>query len=306
MKIIGYLLIFVSVTGLIFSSSSCKKTDPINRTVYQDTLIAGNTPPPYEGVPTIKIENYVNRYHIDLLGREPSTGELDQAVQYLKDNDISMAARDTLIQKLFSTTAYYIRFNEIVSGKLIQGIDTSNIDEQIATLEYIRDTLYAPGGDSLEVHAIEIELDKLYKLRSARTDYQSGSISINELYKRYIYNGFYDEINMGSENFVKGTFENLFHRFPTQSELNRGIAMVEGNSTAIFLKDGNSKLDFVRISTQTTAFYEGLVKTAFQSLLVREPASLEMAENTDTLSMPGYGYEYIQKKILKSTEYAGF
>ena len=44
-------------------------------TKQEKVQIDGNEPPDYSGVPTIMVENYVNRLYIDLLGREATNEE---------------------------------------------------------------------------------------------------------------------------------------------------------------------------------------------------------------------------------------
>ena len=67
-------------------------------------LIGGNNAPYYDEVPTILLENYVNRLYIDLIGREPLDDEMERDVLYLRDNDVSYGSRDSLILKLQSDT----------------------------------------------------------------------------------------------------------------------------------------------------------------------------------------------------------
>ena len=76
----------------LFIISSCKKEASIN-------IIADNDAPGYDryedsitygGIPTILLENYVNRIYIDLLGREPFDAEMQRDVQYLRSNYIGM------------------------------------------------------------------------------------------------------------------------------------------------------------------------------------------------------------------------
>ena len=70
---------------------SCKKDPPI---------ISDIDPPNYSEIPTILLENYGNRIYIDLLGREPFDSEMENDVQYLRDNDVGIEYRDSLLIKL--------------------------------------------------------------------------------------------------------------------------------------------------------------------------------------------------------------
>ena len=46
------------------------------------------------------------------------------------------------------------------------------------------------------------EMDRLEKLIEAKNKYKNNLISINEFIRRLMMNNIYDEINMGTENFV--------------------------------------------------------------------------------------------------------
>ena len=66
----------------------------------QVIIIPDNDPPVYSAVPIIAIENYVNRLFIDLIGREPLAEERILALADLRRENLSMAARDSLIRNL--------------------------------------------------------------------------------------------------------------------------------------------------------------------------------------------------------------
>ena len=86
-----YILIFL--IGLL----SCKKDIEI---------INDNDAPYYGEIPTLLLENYVNRLYIDLLGREPLDTEMENYVQFLRDEDITLESRGDLIVKLQSDTSF--------------------------------------------------------------------------------------------------------------------------------------------------------------------------------------------------------
>ena len=77
----------VYILVLLFFTSSCKK----------DNIIPDNNAPYYDEIPTLLLENYVNRAYIDLLGREPLDDEMINDVQFLRNNDVSIGSRDTLL-----------------------------------------------------------------------------------------------------------------------------------------------------------------------------------------------------------------
>ena len=110
---------------------------------------------------------------------------------------------------------------------------------------------------------------------------------------------------MGSTNFVLASFENLFFRLPTVAELDAGVLMANGLSSALFLEVGNSRDDFVEICTNYKEFYEGMVRSAFSLFLLRQPTSIEMESYTQSF-IADSDLQKLQKELLKSKEYAGF
>ena len=72
-------IIWMGLLGLI-SLQACEQNE--------DVLIPGNKQPDYSGVPTIKVENYVNRLFIDLLGREATDSERIRSVVSLRSGGV--------------------------------------------------------------------------------------------------------------------------------------------------------------------------------------------------------------------------
>jgi len=70
---------------------SCKK---------DEVFIPDNEPIGGSYISTLQLENYVNRVFIDLIGREPLDAEMEVEVSLLKEKEISLEARRTLIEKL--------------------------------------------------------------------------------------------------------------------------------------------------------------------------------------------------------------
>jgi hypothetical protein len=114
-RLLAILLIFV-----LFSS--CKTEQIDKKYDNNDALSPGN-------LPTVKIENYVNRLFIDLLGRVPTQIEMNAEVAILKLSKASKETRLTLIQKLQTDNsyvegdssyqkAYYQRIYDMVKSRL--------------------------------------------------------------------------------------------------------------------------------------------------------------------------------------------
>ncbi len=69
--------------------------------------INGNKTPKYDDVPTIHVENYINRLFIDLLGREPTDTERDSLTKKLKDSQLSTLCRDSIVRRF--TMGYHLQ-----------------------------------------------------------------------------------------------------------------------------------------------------------------------------------------------------
>ena len=301
MKYIPYILFLIILSGLF---TDCKK-EPVNKSYYQDTVISGNIAPPYDGVSSIKVNNYINRLYIDLLGREPLDTEISSGYTTLVNGALSQTTKESFINDLITKNEYYDRFFDIYSTKMIAGHDSVEILYSYLELKYITDSLLIPNGDSLTTHVVLIEMGRLEDLMAAKNDYKNDIISINEFIRRLMMNNIYDEINMGTENFVLATFENMFHRFPTENEKTASESIVDGQPDILFLQSGNTKLDFSYIVTSCDEFYQGVIIDLYKIYMLREPTTQEVLEDLEGFKQTGI-ISSIQLNLLTSNEYAGF
>jgi hypothetical protein len=72
------------------------------------TSLTGNNPASVTNISRLKIENYVNRLYIDLVGREPLKTELKEESDTLKARELSRDARLNLITRLMEDTSFRI------------------------------------------------------------------------------------------------------------------------------------------------------------------------------------------------------
>ena len=165
----------------------------------------------------------------------------------------------------------------------------------------------APGGKQMVLEGKESNARiKILEDDSERIAFKpSVDITFGSTSKIFSDNVFYDNINMGSLNFVLACFENYFLRPASTSETTNGEAMVDGESKIILLRNGNSKDDFIQIVTESDEFYEGLVIENYRSYLSRNPNTLESYQATLLFQNSG-NLKEMQKIILKTDEYAGF
>jgi hypothetical protein len=286
----------------VLLTAGCKKTEVIE--IHENLVIPGNNPQPYSGVTTLQVQSYVNRLYVDLIGEQPSFEELTAKVTYLQENNLSIQSREVLINQLINSDEYYTNLFNYTSIQLINGVSQAELVEQITLYEFVIQQAI-DAGETLVAQYLEYELSKLYNLVNASADLQAGTIDINQYYKRFCDNLIYDEINMGSENFVISCFENLFGRYPTIQELGQGVTKVDGSPAILLLQTGDNRNDFLEIVIHDSEFYVGRVMEQYQSLLLRNPTQIEEQQSGQLMINSGT-LEALQLSITKTDEYAGF
>jgi len=287
---------------------SCKKDGEI---------IPDNDAPYYDGISTVVIENYINRLFIDLIGREPLDAEMASELAALKAAELSVSARGTLINKLQTDTtfiegdssykhAYFIRFYELSKARMLEGASDDQINSEFINI--ISNNVYSDSinGDSFNMEIGKQKIRRLEDVLAIPYDYRTGSIEIKDVYARLLFNEVYDEINMNTFNFLRASFNDLFFRFPTQSEFDKGYEMVEYESPEIlFGVSGQNKGDYISIVVNSEEFYEGMIRWLYQTLLVREPTTSEVYNHMATF-YADHDLQKVQRVILQTDEYANF
>jgi hypothetical protein len=279
-------------------------------------IIDGNTPPVYDKVPTIKIQNYVNRIFIDLLGREPLDVEMNLEVDKLRKGNLSNSVRSVLIKKLQHDTAFidgdgsykkaYSQYMyNLAKIRTIEGASDGEINEQLGPL-YNSLLLDSLNGDWESFNKTKIEIDKYVQVLACNNKLFKEEISYDQMFKRMIYNGIFDIINMNSINFVNATFDHLLWRYPTSSELLTGYDIIEFNKpNQFFGKPCTNKKDYVEAMTETPEFFEGMIIWAYRTLLARDPLSQETSEILEDYIF-NKDMRLIQEHIMITDEYANF
>ena len=286
---------------------SCKK---------DDVLIGNNDAPYYGGVPTVLVEFYVNRVFIDLIGREPFDEEMENEVAFLRSYDLSMEGRDSLIIKLQTDTnyipgdssykfAYYHRMYEILKVRMIEGASNAEIN-QYSSNAYQRYVVDSIAGDMLNAYKQLLAFHNLQDVIKSELQYYNGIIGIKDMHRRMIFNAVYDEINMNVFNYINAVFDNLLFRYPTLFEFDESYKMISDNTPQILLgQSGQSKYDFADIVCDSRGFYEGVIQWAYLTLLARVPTSEEVDKLMNKFYYD-YDFQYIQRQIMVSDEYAHF
>lgn len=275
-----------------------------------------NDAPWYGGVPTILVENYVNRVFIDMLGREPVDSEMTVHVQYLRAGELSQARRADWIQRLQTDTmpaagdssyqsVYYRRFYEMTKVRLLEGVSDAYLNGQISIVRFgIQvDSL---NGDTAAVNKKRMELARFERVLQCEYDYRYGRIGLDSMCARMVDNPVYDFINMNSFNFINATFDNLYFRYPTQSEFERAYVMVDaGQPATLFGRAGSNKSDYIRIVVAQNELWQGWILWAYKTLLARDPSTSELYTALLQLNS-SKNFHTTLSNILISDEYANF
>ena len=292
---------------MAFSFFACEK---------ETIIIPNNNAPNYDEIPTILLENYVNRLYIDLIGREPLDEEMNLDVQFLRDNNVTIESRDTLISKLqFDTTyvegdisyknAYFHRLYEMVKVRMIEGASNAYIENEMGIFLFFYE-VDSLAGNLIGAHNNLINYYRLKDIIDSESLFYNNFIDIKEMHRRMLNNAIYDQINMNTFNFVNAAFDNLLFRYPTQNEFNCSYSMIEDEIPQIVLGfSGSNKDDLINIICNSREFYEGIIHWSFLTLLARVPSTIE----TDFLMNDFYitcDFHKLQRYIMKTDEYAHF
>jgi hypothetical protein len=266
----------------------------------EELIIYGNVPPDDNTVSNVFRENYINKTYISVLGRKPTETEYLSARQKLSSYDLKKSDRELFVDEVLSKPEYFRRMYDLARAEYLNNTDSIDIQTFINVFnQFLNDTSYQAIWPALQA-----ERDKLIELKNAPIDFASGVIDIKGMYKRCINNYFYDQINMGTENFVISMFQHFMFRYPTLQELEDGKKMVDGFYAYLFYQEGNTKDDFIRIFFDSDAFYEGRVRDLYKRYVFREPLIQELKNGTDLYKTTN-NYKAVQKLILTSDEFVG-
>lgn len=310
----AYKLFSVICLITLIGLTGCKKS-------LKTVLVPNNEAPYYDKKASVKVENYVNRLFIDLIGREPFDTELNEEVSKLIAADLSTAAREELIVKLQSDktfrpgdSSYWIAANkrlyDLLCIRLCEGKDEHKFFNRIAESFNLAIKLDSTKGRWAQYAIDKAEKQKLLNAGNARWDYMNKIIGIEEYCARLINNyetyNFTDSYNGAEENTVKYTFNDLLFRPATKAEFNIGYDMIQNNASGVlFGVSGHSKGDYFEIITHSNEFYEGTIIWLYKTFLSREPSVEETYLYMQKLPFDK-NILRIQKDILKSNEYAHF
>ncbi len=264
------------------------------------TLIVDNTAPPDNTIESIVARNFLNRAYIGLLGRKPTDSEFNDGLNTLNSNNMSMESRKTILNSITSQTEFRLKVLRDAKADYLRSITDADIDEMIT----VYNLLIQDPNNAIFVPLIQNEINRLQILKGLPNKVASGELNIRQMHKILVNNHFYDDFNMGSENFVTSTFQTFLFRYPTISELTNGVKMVDGFSAILFFKGGSSKNDYIEIFFEDDGYYEGRVRYVFNQFLFRTPNTEEFKKFT-SIYKNSDDYAQLVVEILSLDEFAG-
>ncbi len=285
-RINGLLLLFIYFAVM----TSCRKEE----------IISDNKVPPDQTVENVTISNYVNRVYVSVLGREASDAEKNSGFNILRDNNLSNTSRSQFLNQVFSSPNYLPHLYDFARTELLNNLDTADISFFLMIFHgYLQDTI-----QQVYWEIITYEIERLDSLQRVPSDLINNLIDIEHLHRRFANNYFYDQINMGTENFVVSCFQHFLRRYPTAYELAEGKKIVDGTPAILFLQTGQSKDEFINIFFTSRDYKEGLAINLYNRFLLRNPTSVEMGNAAQAFSNTK-DYIQMQKDILSTNEYIG-
>ncbi|MDB0027306.1 hypothetical protein N9D80_01965 [Flavobacteriales bacterium] len=271
----------------------------ISCTKVEEVIVDGYTHPIDSTIENMIIENYVNKLYISTIGREPTTTEFDSDYGILRESNMNQESRENVINGILTKDEYNNNLFKLESEHLLLALDTADINQNIHVLNGLIST-----AEGLDLLYFEDALEKMLKLQEVLPGLSSGTISTFEMHKRMVNNNFYDEINMGTENFVVSMFQSFMQRYPTLSELENGKLMVNNNNASVFFMPGNGKDDFINIFIESDEYFTGQTNILFNRYLFRDPTS-EESVNYSLDYIYSKDYKLLQRKILSTNEFIG-
>jgi len=282
----------------------------------KNVVFKENKPVDPTGIPTIVVENYVNRIFIDLLGRAPTDIELKRFTDELKANELNEVTRLFIIKTLQTDSIelhddgtykdiYYLNFYNNIKAKCLEGASDGELAQNIGNISFDLKIarLY---GDSIRVYNDSARIKRLEKILQAKNNYKNGNIDIRYFFEYAMNNDVYDVINMNSFNFINASYDDLFSRFPTKQEFYQSYEIIEYNRSGfLFGGSASNKNEYCHLLTSSLEFSEGVIRWQYLLLLSREPSTEEIARYMNQFHTTK-NVQWIQQELIKTNEYANF
>lgn len=264
----------------------------------RDNIVPVDNLPADSTITQIELENYINKTHIALLNRKPTQAELTQSLQQLDVDRYNRSIRDTYVLGIQDLDRSKWAIWQFLSDRILDGIDTTQVRESADIFQYRVDN----SGTQNEKDYWQWLLDRTNKNLVALEGWYNQDSTYNSLVGWMVRMPIYDEINMGTENFVVSIYQHFYHRYPTDHELTQASKMVDRQWGLLYGVNGNSKADFLNIFLNQGEFQQGLIINAFESYLNRIPTTIESDKHHHHLNN-GWDYLKLQRYLLTSSEF---
>jgi len=306
-KVLSRISAALIMIGCLLFFPSCEK---------ETVVIPGNEPISSFSISKIKIENYVQRIFIDVIGREPLEHEMIENVERLQNDSLKRATRLEIIQHLMNDrspreeersyrAAYVWNLYNLAKIRCMEGVSDGFIQSRIniASFGALKDSI---DGNWDSYYRRQESIRKFEAVLNSREQLYERKIQFHHVFGTMINNGIYDEINMNTFNFVRAAFDELLWRLPTQEEFDNSFNMIENELPAqLFNRTGSNKEDFIDILIHSLAMAEGLIIWAFQIYLNRAPTPREVTTFLPEFYHSG-NIDFIISEIMVTDEYANF
>jgi hypothetical protein len=264
----------------------------------RDNIVPVDNLPADSTITQIELENYINKTHIALLNRKPTQAELTQSLQQLDVDRYNRTIRDTYVLGIQDLDRSKWAIWQFLSDRILDGIDTTQVRESADIFQYRVDN----SGTQNEKDYWQWLLDRTNNNLVALEGWYNQDSTYNSLVGWMVRMPIYDEINMGTENFVVSIYQHFYHRYPTDHELTQASKMVDRQWGLLYGVNGNSKADFLNIFLNQGEFQQGLIINAFESYLNRIPTTIESDKYHHNLNN-GWDYLKLQRYLLTSSEF---
>jgi hypothetical protein len=264
----------------------------------RDNIVPVDNLPADSTITQIELENYINKTHIALLNRKPTQAELTQSLQQLDVDRYNRSIRDTYVLGIQDLDRSKWAIWQFLSDRILDGIDTTQVRESADIFQY----RVVNSGTQNEKDYWQWLLDRTNNNLVALEGWYNQDSTYNTLVGWMVRMPIYDEINMGTENFVVSIYQHFYHRYPTDHELTQASKMVDRQWGLLYGVNGNSKADFLNIFLNQGEFQQGLIINAFESYLNRIPTTIESDKHHHHLNN-GWDYLKLQRYLLTSSEF---
>jgi hypothetical protein len=196
--------------------------------------------------------------------------KLPNCAASLKSID-SIAAKKEFVSIVLSDQSFIEQVALLLRFRILKGTTHTDVYSQIESFDVLSLMLPLAMDDAEEWQMYQDEIKRLYKIYLLEDELYNGVITIEDTYKILFDNFFYDNQNMGDDNFINSTFQYTTGRNPTYSELVNARNMINNRAASLFYKKGNSKIDYLKIITSNQNFYEYQVKYWYNYFLFENP-----------------------------------